>query len=55
MARTALPVRGISQLDRAAAIHYHLGVDGISLFLVLLTTFLTPHRDSVLLESIHET
>ena len=25
-----------------AAIHYHLGIDGISLFLVLLTTFLTP-------------
>jgi NADH-quinone oxidoreductase subunit M len=25
-----------------SAIHYHLGVDGISLFLVLLTTFLTP-------------
>src|SRR5580700_3652385 len=25
-----------------AGIHYHLGVDGISLFLVLLTTFLTP-------------
>ena len=24
------------------AIHYHLGVDGISLFLVILTTFLTP-------------
>ena len=24
------------------AIHYHLGVDGISVFLVLLTTFLTP-------------
>ena len=24
------------------AIHYHLGLDGISLFLVLLTTFLTP-------------
>jgi NADH-quinone oxidoreductase subunit M len=24
------------------AIHYHLGIDGISLFLVLLTTFLTP-------------
>ena len=23
-------------------IHYHLGIDGISLFLVLLTTFLTP-------------
>ncbi len=26
----------------AAHIHYHIGVDGISLFLVLLTTFLTP-------------
>src|ERR1700675_1432635 len=25
-----------------ANIHYHLGVDGISLFLVILTTFLTP-------------
>ena len=25
-----------------ASIHYHLGVDGISVFLVLLTTFLTP-------------
>ena len=24
------------------SIHYHLGLDGISLFLVLLTTFLTP-------------
>ena len=24
------------------SIHYHLGVDGISLFLVLLTTFITP-------------
>lgn len=24
------------------AIHYHLGVDGLSLFLVILTTFLTP-------------
>ena len=26
----------------ALGIDYHLGVDGISLFLVLLTTFLTP-------------
>jgi len=26
----------------AQAIHYHVGIDGISLFLVLLTTFLTP-------------
>ena len=37
-----LPIRGISRLDSAPPIHYHLGVDGISLFLVLLTTFLTP-------------
>src|SRR6201988_2080688 len=26
----------------APPIHYHLGVDGISMFLVILTTFLTP-------------
>src|SRR5215467_2572490 len=26
----------------APPIHYHLGVDGISIFLVILTTFLTP-------------
>jgi len=26
----------------APPIHYHLGIDGISLFLVILTTFLTP-------------
>ena len=28
------------------AIRYHLGVDGISLFLVILTTFLVPGFDS---------
>ena len=35
-------------------IHYHLGVDGISLFLVLLTTFLTPLAILCSWESIHE-
>jgi NADH-quinone oxidoreductase subunit M len=32
----------ISSDPGAAAINYHLGVDGISMFLVILTTFLTP-------------
>src|ERR1700690_484515 len=36
------------------AIHYHLGVDGISLFLVLLTTFLTPIAILCSWQSIHE-
>jgi len=36
------------------AIHYHLGVDGISLFLVLLTTFLTPIAILCSWESIKE-
>ncbi|MGA7914405.1 MAG: NADH-quinone oxidoreductase subunit M [Candidatus Acidiferrales bacterium] len=36
------------------AIHYHLGVDGISLFLVLLTTFLTPLAILCSWQSIHE-
>ena len=36
------------------AIHYHLGVDGISLFLVLLTTFLTPLAILCSWKSIHE-
>src|SRR6516225_9290745 len=31
-----------SKWINAPPIHYHLGVDGISMFLVLLTTFLTP-------------
>jgi len=35
-------------------IHYHLGVDGISLFLVLLTTFLTPIAILCSWESIKE-
>ena len=37
-----------------SAIHYHLGVDGISLFLVLLTTFLTPFAILCSWQSIHE-
>jgi NADH-quinone oxidoreductase subunit M len=36
------------------AIHYHLGVDGISLFLILLTTFLTPLAVLCSWESVHE-
>jgi NADH-quinone oxidoreductase subunit M len=36
------------------AIHYHIGIDGISLFLVLLTTFLTPLAILCSWESIHE-
>jgi NADH-quinone oxidoreductase subunit M len=36
------------------SIHYHLGVDGISLFLVPLTTFLTPVSILCSWESIHE-
>jgi NADH-quinone oxidoreductase subunit M len=37
-----------------ASIHYHLGVDGISLFLVLLTTFLTPISILCSWTSIHD-
>ena len=37
-----------------AAIHYHIGVDGISLFLVILTTFLTPLAILCSWESIQE-
>jgi NADH-quinone oxidoreductase subunit M len=37
-----------------ANIHYHLGVDGISLFLVILTTFLTPLAILASWESIRE-
>jgi len=36
------------------SIHYHLGVDGISLFLVILTTFLTPLSILASWESIRE-
>jgi NADH-quinone oxidoreductase subunit M len=35
-------------------IHYHLGIDGISLFLILLTTFLTPLAVLCSWNSIHE-
>jgi len=36
------------------SIHYHLGLDGISIFLVLLTTFLTPIAILASWESIHD-
>ena len=36
------------------AIHYHIGIDGLSLFLVLLTTFLTPLAILCSWNSIHE-
>ena len=35
-------------------IHFHLGIDGISLWLVLLTTFLTPLCVLISWNSIHE-
>jgi NADH-quinone oxidoreductase subunit M len=35
-------------------IHYHMGIDGISLWLVVLTTFLTPLCVLISWESIHE-
>ncbi len=35
-------------------IHYHLGVDGISMWLVLLTTFLTPLCVMISWKSVHE-
>jgi NADH-quinone oxidoreductase subunit M len=36
------PLEEFSRWISAPQINYHLGVDGISLFLVILTTFLTP-------------
>src|ERR1700687_5107505 len=46
------------ELDRAwiptPNIHYHLGVDGISMWLVMLTTFLTPLCVLISWKSIHE-
>ncbi|MBV9340001.1 MAG: NADH-quinone oxidoreductase subunit M [Acidobacteria bacterium] len=38
----------------APNIHYHMGIDGISLWLVLLTTFLTPLCVLISWRSIHE-
>ena len=35
-------------------IHYHMGIDGISMWLVLLTTFLTPLCVLISWESVHE-
>ncbi|HKV49070.1 MAG TPA: NADH-quinone oxidoreductase subunit M [Candidatus Acidoferrales bacterium] len=59
-----LPKFNMSQVDyqfvenRAwigqAMIHYHMGIDGISLFLILLTTFLTPLAILASWNSIHD-
>ena len=38
----------------APNIHYHMGVDGISMWLVLLTTFLTPLCVLISWKSVHE-
>ena len=38
----------------ALGIRYHVGIDGISLLLVLLTTFLTPHRHALGLDAISD-
>src|SRR5579863_6652091 len=46
------------QIDRqwvsTPNIHYHMGVDGVSLWLVVLTTFLTPLCVLISWKSIHE-
>ncbi|HTC42505.1 MAG TPA: NADH-quinone oxidoreductase subunit M [Candidatus Acidoferrales bacterium] len=39
---TGYPVEEFTKWISSPAINYHLGVDGISMFLVILTTFLTP-------------
>ena len=44
------PCRGF----RRPNIHYHMGVDGISMWLVVLTTFLTPLCVLISWKSIHE-
>src|SRR5207248_4057658 len=36
------------------SIHYHMGVDGISMWLVVLTTFLTPLGVLISWKSIHD-
>src|SRR5215207_6159211 len=42
------------QIGETWNIEYHLGVDGMSLLLVLLTTFLTPLAIASTWDSIHE-
>jgi NADH:ubiquinone oxidoreductase subunit 4 (subunit M) len=36
-----LPVRRVRALDRIVQVNYHLGIDGISLLLILLNCFTT--------------
>ena len=46
------------QIDKAwissPNIHYHMGIDGISLWLVVLTTFLTPLCVLISWKSVHD-
>jgi NADH-quinone oxidoreductase subunit M len=42
------------QWIRSPNIHYHMGIDGISMWLVVLTTFLTPLCVLISWKSIHE-
>jgi NADH-quinone oxidoreductase subunit M len=48
MDRAWIPIGG------GSGIHYHLGVDGISLWLVVLTTFLTPLCVLISWRSVHD-
>lgn len=52
--RTAFQYELDSQWIANPNIHYHLGVDGISMWLVLLTTFLTPLCVLISWKSVHE-
>jgi NADH:ubiquinone oxidoreductase subunit 4 (subunit M) len=41
-------------VDHDPNIHYHMGIDGISLWLVVLTTFLTPLCVLISWKSVHD-
>ena len=49
-----LSVRSRPSVDFHPNIHYHLGVDGISMWLVVLTTFLTPLCVLISWKSVHD-
>jgi NADH-quinone oxidoreductase subunit M len=51
---TGYSLEEFSRWISSPPIHYHLGVDGISLFLVILTTFLTPICVLASWKGIHE-
>ena len=52
--RAGFQFEQITQWIITPNIHYHLGVDGISLWLVVLTTFLVPFCVMISWKSIHE-